>query len=64
MYATVVGLSRTPAEVEKKWHNIFSHSKIEISSFRRTVTGTGRLVIVLNSAINLIGHIKLTVDLT
>lgn len=36
-----VGPSRTPAEVEKKWHNIFSHSKSEISSFRRTVSGTG-----------------------
>lgn len=61
-----VGSSRTPAEVEKKWHNIFSHSKSEISSFRRTVSGTGQLVIVLHSAINLIGYIqvKRTVDLT
>lgn len=59
-----VGPSRTPAEVEKKWHNIFSNSKSEISSYRRTVSGTGQSVIVLHSAINLIGYIKLTVDLT
>lgn len=36
-----VGPGRTAAEVEKKWHNIFSKSKSEISDHRRATTGTG-----------------------
>ncbi|XP_062613578.1 uncharacterized protein LOC134275315 [Saccostrea cucullata] len=36
-----VGPARTAAEVEKKWHNIFSKSKSEISDHRRGTTGTG-----------------------
>ncbi|XP_048738819.1 uncharacterized protein LOC125653405 [Ostrea edulis] len=36
-----VGPARTAVEVEKKWHNVFSKSKSEISDHRRVVTGTG-----------------------
>lgn len=39
-----VGPGRTAAEVEKKWHNIFSKSKSEISDHRRATTGTGLLL--------------------
>ncbi|XP_056009912.1 uncharacterized protein LOC125678237 [Ostrea edulis] len=39
--AMSVGPTRTAAEVEKKWHNIFSKTKTEISNHRRIITGTG-----------------------
>lgn len=36
-----IGPGRTAAEVEKKWHTIFSKSKSDISDHRRATTGTG-----------------------
>jgi hypothetical protein len=39
--AASVGPPRTAAETEKKWHNIFSKAKTEISNHRRVVSGTG-----------------------
>ena len=37
-----LGPARSSLEVEKKWHNIFSKSKSEISEHRRTLSGTGK----------------------
>jgi hypothetical protein len=39
--AASIGPPRTAAEAEKKWHNIFSKAKTEISNQRRVVSGTG-----------------------
>ncbi|XP_078311343.1 myb/SANT-like DNA-binding domain-containing protein 4 [Crassostrea virginica] len=36
-----LGPARSSLEVEKKWHNIFSKSKSQISEHRRTLSGTG-----------------------
>lgn len=35
---------RTTEEIEKKWNNILSTSKAEISSFRKQSTLTGKLI--------------------
>lgn len=59
-----VEASWSSGKVEKIWNNIFSHSKSEILSLRKTVPGIGKLGTVLNSAKNLISHIKHTVKLT
>ncbi|XP_048738754.2 myb/SANT-like DNA-binding domain-containing protein 4 [Ostrea edulis] len=39
--ASAVNTQRTVEEVEKKWHNLLSTSKAEISSYRKTTNGTG-----------------------
>lgn len=41
--ASAVNTQRTVEEVEKKWQNLLSTSKAEISSYRKTTNGTGNI---------------------
>jgi hypothetical protein len=39
--ASAVNTQRTVEEIEKKWQNLLSTSKAEISTYRKTSNGTG-----------------------